>query len=315
MITIEQLRVLQALDKAAGVSQAAERLGKAQSAVSYTLKTLEEALGVTLLDRSSYRARLTAAGQAVLKKGQQILALTDEVEGLAAEFRGGCEAQVEILIDGILPVQAIMPILTPFVENRSPTKIKLRVELVGGVAEALEADQPDLVLAPLDLYAYEGPYEKQRIGELVMLPVVAIGHPLARFTPPVPIAELRRHIHLVVSDSSRHKPPMDAGLVGAEVVWHFPDFHTRLEGLRTALGFAWMPTYLIEDDVRKGVLVPLRLERLTVQRFDVGLAHRTSPPLGRTGRQLLDLMEVLGLGKELLPPPTVDLLKLVGEFK
>jgi DNA-binding transcriptional LysR family regulator len=310
MVTLEQLRVLQALDKAAGVSQAAEQLHKAQSAVSYTLKTMEDALGVTLLDRSSYRARLTPAGRAVLKKGQQILALTEELEGLAAEFRGGCEARVDILLDGILPVRGVMPVLTPFVERRSPTQIKLRVELLGGVAEALERDQPDLVLAPLELYAYEGPYEKQRIGELVLLPVVATDHPLARFTPPVPLTELRRHIHLVVSDSSRHKPPIDAGLIGTELVWHFPDFHSRLEGLRAALGFAWMPTYLIEDDVRAGKLVPLRLERHTVQRHDVGLAHRTSPPLGRTGRQLLEL---LSQQKGLLPAPTAELLRLVGE--
>jgi DNA-binding transcriptional LysR family regulator len=311
MVTLEQLRVLQALDKAAGVSQAAELLNKAQSAVSYSLKTLEETLGVTLLDRSSYRARLTPAGQAVLRKGQQIVAMAEELDGLAAELRGGCEARVDILLDGLLPVASVMPVLTPFVERRSPTQIRLRVELVGGVAEAIESGRPDLVLAPMDLYNAAVPYERKRVGMLVMLPVVATAHPLARFTPPVPIAELRRHIHLVVSDSSRHKPPIDAGLIGAEVMWNFPDFHSRLEGLRAGLGFAWMPTYMVEQDVRQGRLVPLRLERLTVQRFEIALAHRVSPPLGRTGRQLLEL---LGAQKDLLPAPTADLLKLVGEY-
>ncbi|HEX7928210.1 MAG TPA: LysR family transcriptional regulator [bacterium] len=309
MVTLEQLRVLQALDKAAGVSQAAEQLGKAQSAVSYTLKTLEESLGVTLLDRSTYRARLTAAGQAVLKKGQQILAMTDELDSLAAEFRGGCEARVDILLDGILPVASIMPVLQPLVERRGPTQIRLRVELVGGVAEAIESTQPDLVLAPMDLYGTAAPYEKRIMGEAVMLPVVATEHPLARFTPPVPIAELRRHIHLVVSDSSKFKAPIDAGLVGADTVWNFPDFHSRLEGLRAGLGFAWMPTYLIEQDVRANKLTPLRLERHTVQRFQVALAHRTSPPLGRTGRHLLELM---ASQKDFLPPPNPELLKLVS---
>jgi hypothetical protein len=46
-----------------------------------------------------------------------------------------------------------------------------------------------------------------------------------------------------------------------------------------------------------------------VQRFTVGLAHRTSPPLGRTGRQLLELMAGQ---KDFLPPPNAELLKLVS---
>jgi DNA-binding transcriptional LysR family regulator len=311
MVTLEQLRVLQALDKAAGVSQAAENLNKAQSAVSYTLKTLEDTLGVTLLDRSAYRARLTPAGQAVLKKGQQMLSMADELESLAAEYRGGCEARVDILLDGILPVASVMPVLTPFVERRAPTQIRLRVELVGGVAEAIENDHPDLVLGPIDLYGSQGAYEAKPVGDLVMLPVVAKEHPLARFTPPIPLMELRRHIHLIVSDSSKYKPHIDAGLIGAETMWNFPDFHSRLEGLRAGLGFAWMPTYMIEQDVlHTGRLVTLKLERHTVQRFTIGLAHRTSPPLGRTGRQLLELLLAQ---KDLLPAPSAELLKLVRE--
>src|SRR5262245_44968514 len=238
-----------------------------------------------------------------------MLALVDELDSLAAEYRGGCEARVDILLDGILPVASIMPVLQPLVERRGPTQIRLRVELVGGVTEAMEAHQPDLVLAAVDLQSPSLPYEKRVIGELVMLPVVATEHPLARFTPPVPLTELRRHIHLVVSDSSKFKPPIDSGLVGAETVWNFPDFHSRLEGLRAGLGFAWMPTYLIEQDVRTNKLVPLRLERHTIQRFQVGLGHRTSPPLGRTGRQLLELMAAQ---KDFLPPPSPELLKLVS---
>lgn len=310
MVTLEQLRVLQALDKAAGVSQAVENLNKAQSAVSYTLKTLEEGLGVTLLDRSTYRARLTPAGQAVLKKGQEILTLAEELEGLAAEYRGGCEARVDLLMDGILPVEGVMPLLMPFVERRSPTQIRLRVELMGGVNEAMEAHQPDLALAPLSTFSKLEGYEVHPIGELVMLPVVSKEHPLARFTPPVPLVELRRHIHLVVSDSSRHKPPMDSGLIGAETVWNLPDFHTRLEGLRAGLGFAWMPSYMIEADALAGRLVPLKLELHTIQRGPVGLAHRLTPALGRTGRHLLELLRAK---KDLMPAPNPELLKLVSQ--
>src|SRR5919198_1343748 len=74
-------------------SQAAERLGVTQPAVSLQIRTLEKRLGRTLLDRSGRRVEPTEAGRRLYRAAQRMLALEDqlleEVAGAeAGELRG-----------------------------------------------------------------------------------------------------------------------------------------------------------------------------------------------------------------------------------
>ncbi|MEU0482548.1 LysR family transcriptional regulator [Streptosporangium sp. NPDC006013] len=62
-------------------SRAAQRLGIAQPPLSRTIKQLERRLGVLLLERTSRKVTLTAAGQVLLHEGRRAL------EGLAAAAR------------------------------------------------------------------------------------------------------------------------------------------------------------------------------------------------------------------------------------
>lgn len=61
---------------------------------------------------------------------------------------------------------------------------------------------------------------------------------------------------------------------------------------------------MVEADLRADTLVPLVLERNAVQVGDVGLIFRSTPPLGPTGRHLLD---ALRSEPDLLPPLPADL--------
>ena len=65
------------------ISAASRRLGLAKSVVSERLAELERTLGVTLIQRSTRRLTLTAAGQSFLPRAQRILR---EIEEGAAEL-------------------------------------------------------------------------------------------------------------------------------------------------------------------------------------------------------------------------------------
>jgi DNA-binding transcriptional LysR family regulator len=74
-------------------SQAAERLGVTQPAVSLLVRSLEKRLGTQLLDRSGRRVEPTEAGQRLYRAAQRLLAfesqLIEEVAGAGAgELRG-----------------------------------------------------------------------------------------------------------------------------------------------------------------------------------------------------------------------------------
>ncbi|HZQ80461.1 MAG TPA: selenium metabolism-associated LysR family transcriptional regulator [Gaiellaceae bacterium] len=70
-------------------SQAAERLGVTQPAVSLQVRSLEKRLGTQLLDRSGRRVEPTEAGLRFYQGAQRLLALEEEVvNGVAADAEG-----------------------------------------------------------------------------------------------------------------------------------------------------------------------------------------------------------------------------------
>src|SRR5437763_761833 len=74
-------------------SQAAERLGVTQPAVSLQVRALEKRLGAQLLDRSGRRVVPTEAGLKLYRGAQRLLQLEDEIVAeLAEEATGAVRA-------------------------------------------------------------------------------------------------------------------------------------------------------------------------------------------------------------------------------
>ena len=91
-----QLAAFCAVVERKSFSQAAERLGVTQPAVSLQIRSLEQRLGRQLLDRSGRRVEPTEAGLALYRGAQRMLALEgqliDELEaGEQGELRGALE--------------------------------------------------------------------------------------------------------------------------------------------------------------------------------------------------------------------------------
>ena len=298
MVTLDQLRVFVELHKAGSFTNAAKSLHRAQSAVTYAIKSLESELGVSLLDRSGYRSRLTPAGEAIRRKAEQVLTVVHELDELGHVLRTGWEPRIDIVVHGILPIARVMPLLREAIGQEHPTRVSLRVEILGGVLESIESLQPGLVLTPLGLFDVPDAYDVTRLGAISLIPVTSPDHPLADVESPIPMHLLKTHVHLIVSDSAVARQPMDVMLVGADQCCYFPDFYSRLEALRAGLGFAWMPTYFVEQDIRDGRLVPMVVEGQNRYEYSVGVLHRQSPELGPTARLLLDLVKA---SEQLLP--------------
>ncbi len=78
--TIDQLKVFLSVVEAGNFAAAGWRLGRATSAVSYTVANLETQLGVTLFDREQTRKpTLTQAGAAVLAKARSVSIGVDDL--------------------------------------------------------------------------------------------------------------------------------------------------------------------------------------------------------------------------------------------
>src|SRR5918998_5597399 len=70
-------------------SQAAERLGVTQPAVSLQIRALEQRLGAQLLDRSGRRVEPTEAGRRLYRSAQRLLSLEEQLIEDVAGGEGG----------------------------------------------------------------------------------------------------------------------------------------------------------------------------------------------------------------------------------
>jgi DNA-binding transcriptional LysR family regulator len=92
LMDTRQLAAFCAVVEKSSFSQAAEKLGVTQPAVSLQVRTLEERFGQTLLDRSGRRVEPTEAGLRLYRSARRMLALEeqlyDEVAAESGELQG-----------------------------------------------------------------------------------------------------------------------------------------------------------------------------------------------------------------------------------
>src|SRR3954454_24243266 len=92
-----QLAAFCAVVERRSFSQAAERLGVTQPAVSLQVQALEKRLGTQLFDRSGRRVEPTEAGLRLYRGAQRLLALEEEiVSGVTSDAEGDLSGTFEI---------------------------------------------------------------------------------------------------------------------------------------------------------------------------------------------------------------------------
>lgn len=87
-IKLSQLRALVAIADTGNFSEAALKLDVTQSTISHAIATLEEELGVTLLQRGRHGARLTPVGDRITAHARSLLGLLDTIGSEANQARG-----------------------------------------------------------------------------------------------------------------------------------------------------------------------------------------------------------------------------------
>src|SRR5919197_388855 len=116
----KQLAAFCAVVERKSFSQAAERLGVTQPAVSLQVRSLEKRLGRQLLDRSGRRVEPTEAGLALYRGAQRLLALEDQLlEELEAGEEGELGGTLEVGAS-TGPGSTVVPVLLGEFQRANP---------------------------------------------------------------------------------------------------------------------------------------------------------------------------------------------------
>lgn len=277
-LTPEALAMVDAIARTGSFAAAARELGKVPSALTYSVRQLEDALDVLLFDRRSRQAQLTAAGHELLAEGRRLLAEMDAVANRVRRVSTGWETQLTIATDGILSRLTLLELCEAFyalrpegLEGAGPgTRLRLRTEVLNGTWEALVNGQADLAIGiPQDTAAPPG-IELKPLGDIEFVYALAPHHPLAALESPLDDADIVQHRAVAVADSAQRLSPLTVNLLPGQDVLTVSSMQAKIEAQLRGMGCGFVPEPLVRDQVRLGRLVVKTLKR---QRRPVRMAY------------------------------------------
>jgi DNA-binding transcriptional LysR family regulator len=283
--SIDQLLVLLAVEEEGSFTAAARRLGRATSAISYAIDTLERQLGLPLFDRGTTRKpRLTREGEAVVSEAK---AVAFSVETLRARVRGfldDLEPEVSLVVDSLFPTGRLTRLLRDFNDSFPTVPIRLLVETLGGVERALRDDHARIGVGS-QLHMTMTGFRRVDIEAVRLIPVAAPGHPLARVTRAAP-REASDFIQLILSE----RPAADGRDFGVVSLnsWRIGDLAAKHALLLAGLGWGGMPEPVVRADIEAGRLVRLNLRDWRGGDYNLQAVHKVDTPPGPAGRWLIE---------------------------
>ncbi|GAC1627121.1 MAG: LysR family transcriptional regulator [Nevskia sp.] len=253
--SLEQWAVLAAIVDQGGFAPAAAVLHKSQSAVSYAMAQLQEALDLPLLEVEGRKSVLTAHGATLLNRARHLLRDLETLEALARNLKQGWEAQLRLVVDVAFPRERLLSIVAELQQLCPNTQMQLSDAVLSGAEEAITDNGADVVVT-----AHLPPGV---LGEFLLninfIAVASPGHPLLQLERALTMEDLERHAQVVVRDSGiRH--PRNEGWLGAHRRCTVSSMEASLATVRAGLGYAWLPEHLTAECLRSGELRALPLE-------------------------------------------------------
>src|SRR3954470_21827755 len=289
-LELSQLEVFLAVARERRFSRAADKLFRTQSAVSQTIRKLEDELGEALFDRSSREGVLTDAGKVLYEYAEKLINLRSEATESLSELRELQRGKLTIAANEFTALY-LLPVLAEF--RRLHPMIRIAVQ------RSLGSHIPGDVLrhnSELGVLTYD-PQEPQLhsivayLDELLF--VVPPTHPLAG-EKQVSIRQLGAEsfvAHIVSSPYrdkviqafKKYKTPLHMGV-------ELPTLQAIKRFVAMGNGVAFLPEISVEDEIARGELVRIPVQELRVHR-KLRLIYRKSAALSHAGRAFLKIAE------------------------
>lgn len=295
-LSIEALEVIDAIARKGSFAAAAESLFRVPSAVTYTIRKLEDDLGVTLFDRSGHRANLTEAGAELLKEGRHLLEAAQALERHVKRVATGVETDIGIAVSDLFNLDAVFNILELFYQQGFGTRVKVMREVFGGSWDALLTGRADISIGAPGEAPPSGGCSTKLLGHLEFVFALAPHHPLAQLAEPLNNQDIMQHRAVAAADSSRNLPPRTSGIISGQDVLTVPDMQSKLQAQLLGLGVGYLPKSLASVWAAQGKLVIKHVaEPKTLAPAFIAWRQQRTHQMGKSQLWLLKQFEQLTL--------------------
>ncbi len=291
-----QLAAFCAVVERKSFSQAAERLGVTQPAVSLQVRALEKRLGTQLLDRSGRRVEPTEAGLRLSRGAQRMLTLEDQiVADVTASSEGDLVGDL-VLGASTGPAAIAVPLLLCEFQRESPgVRVSLTVSDTHAVVERVAARELELGIVGAARRHRGVRFEPFFSDEVIL--ACPPGHRFAGRT--VSLEELREESLVLMQEGAGVRQVVEDALRRQGI--RLRDLDVRLElglqeSVRAAVEAGYGVTFIsrtaVEAGLEAGTIAEAQVEGMAASRV-ISLASAT----GRTRSRVADAFVEFARGR------------------
>nr|WP_086940580.1 DNA-binding transcriptional activator PunR [Thaumasiovibrio occultus] len=260
MFSAKELRVIDAVARGGSFSAAATELHKVPSAISYTVKTIEERLAVTLFVRQHRDVIPTPAGEFFVTRARELLNEMAQLKEDTQRVANGWTQHLYVALDTVVSESRMHKMVHDFYNAFSDVELHLNMEVFNGVWDALADNRADLVIGATAAIPVGGNFAFRDMGILSWAFVVSATHPLTQQTRPLSDDHVRSYPSICLEDTSRHLPKRITWQLDNQRRILVPSWHDVVESLKLGLGVAMVPYHMVEKELESGELVSLAIE-------------------------------------------------------
>jgi DNA-binding transcriptional LysR family regulator len=293
-VDLRQLEIFVKVAELGSFSRAAEALFLTQPTVSEHIRTLEDELGVRLLDRLGRGAAVTKGGALLLSHAQRMLALAREARQAMESFQGRMSG--ELLVGAsTIPGEYILPALIGRFKEKFPDiAITLLIGDSQAVTEWVAEGRAEIGVVGARS-THRGIEFRELMPDDIVL-IVSSAHPW-HGRKQVTLEELRREPLLLRERGSGTRGALETALreAGADitafrVVGEMGSTQAIKQAVKAGVGVSLLSRRAVEEECRAGSLWCLRVKDLKVTRafYLVTNRERSRSPLAEAFRAFVE---------------------------
>ncbi len=280
-----------------GYAAAAEALDRSQSAVSYQVTRLQEALGCRLLEIQGRRAVLTPQGEALLTRARGLLGEWRALEEFAHSLERGFEAALKVVVDAAYPRARLLSALLELRQRCPSTQVDLTEAVLSGAEEAIVMGAVDRSADVVVTTRVPSGFLGDWLYETTFIACASPSHPLFALDRKISLHDLEQYQQVVLRDSGT-RAPRDEGYLGALLRWTVGSLDTSIAVVERGLAYAWLPQHTVATSLAAGRLKALPLEAGASRKVPLYLVLVRPSEAGPAARTAAELLHKFALGDE-----------------
>ena len=198
-MTLNQLQVLASIIRTGSFRAASQELHRAQSAVSYAIRSLEQELGFPLFDRSQYRPQLTPQGKSFAGKTDEFISHYEELRSSARLLELGHEPIIRLSVSSLWPMPVLAKALQEFKKKFPYADIKIFHDVLSADQMLLKGNV-DLVFA--EIFNDSQLLISQELFDVKMIPLCNPKSALGKLKGKAKIEDLRKNSQIILRSTS-----------------------------------------------------------------------------------------------------------------